>query len=143
MTYQIVSERRKDNPNIIKDPKDIYNLVKRYRNARQEHFIVITLDGAHKPVSVVIVSIGLVNRTIVHPREVFFRAIQDMASAIVICHNHPSCFLQPSPEDRDLTNRLEEAGNLLGIQVLDHIIFCKYGYLSFREEGLFKNEYEE
>jgi DNA repair protein RadC len=135
MTYQIVSERRKSNPGAVRTPGDVYNLVKRYRNEPKEHFIVITLNGAHEPISVYIASIGIVNRTIVHPREIFVRAIQDMASAIVICHNHPSGSLEASYEDNELTGRICEAGKIIGIQVLDHIIISKSGFKSLMQEG--------
>jgi len=141
MTYQIVSERRKSNLGAIKTPDDVYNkLLKRYRNEPKEQFIVITLNGTHEPISVSIASIGLVNRTIIHPREVFCRAIQDMATAILVCHNHPSGSLQPSDEDTEITERLCKAGHLLGIHVLDHIIFSKKDFLSLRKEGYFKPE---
>ena len=135
MLYQIVSERRKSNPGAVKNPGDAYGLVKRYWKARKEHFILITLNGAHEPISVSIVSIGLVNKTIVHPREVFVRAIQDTATAIIVCHNHPSGSLEASPEDKEITERICKAGELLGIHVLDHIIFSEYGYASLKAEG--------
>ena len=138
MFYQIVSERRRNNPGAIRQASDIYNLVKPYWKAQKEHFIVVTLNGAHEPISVSIVSIGLVNKTIVHPREVFIRAIKDMATAIIICHNHPSGSLEPSPEDNEITERICKAGGLLGINVLDHIIFSKNGYASLREKGYLK-----
>jgi DNA repair protein RadC len=143
MKYQIVSERQISNPGTIKTPDDVYNLVKRYRNAKKEHFILITLNGAHEPISVSIVSIGLVNRTIVHPREVFAKAIKDMATAIIICHNHPSGSLKESDEDNEITERIYEAGKLLGINVLDHIIFSKTSFRSLRKEGYLKREEEK
>ena len=135
MTFQIVSERRRKNPGVVKTPDDIYNLLKHYWDAEKEHFILITLNGAHEPISVSLVSIGLVNRTIVHPREVFIRAVRDMATAIVICHNHPSGSLDPSDEDKEITERICKAGEVLGIRVIDHIIFTKFGYASLRREG--------
>jgi DNA repair protein RadC len=143
MTYEILSKRKKRNPAPIKSPQDVFNLVRRYRDYKQEQFIVITLNGAHKPIKVSIISIGLVNRTIVQPREVFVRAIQDMASAIIICHNHPSGSLSPSPEDNEITETLCNAGELLGIQILDHIIFSNSGFISLRNEGSFKNNRNE
>ena len=135
MTYQIVSERRKNNPGAVRTPDDAFNLVKRYGKEQKEHFIVITLNDVHEPISVSIATIGLVNRTIVHPREVFVRAIQDMATAIVVCHNHPSGSLKASDADNEITEMLCEAGKLLGIQVLDHIIFSEAGFRSLRKEG--------
>ena len=139
MTYEIISKRKKRRPPPIISPQDVFNLVRRYRDCRQEQFIVITLNGAHEPIKVSIASIGLVNRTIVHPREVFVRAIQDMASSIVVCHNHPSGSLSVSPEDNEITEMICSAGKLLGIHVLDHIIFSESGFISLRSEGLLKN----
>jgi len=130
MTYEIISKRKKNKPIPIRSPQDVFNLVRRYLDSPQEQFIVITLNGAHEPINVSIVSIGLVNRTIVHPREVFIRAIQDMACSIIVCHNHPSGSLSVSPEDNEITERLAKAGELIGIQVLDHIIFSETGYVS-------------
>ena len=138
MIYEIVSKRRKKSPAPIITPNDAYELVKRYQNAEKEQFILITLNGNHRPISVSIVSIGLVNKTIVHPREVFFQAIKDKASAIIICHNHPSGNLLPSPGDNEITEMICDAGELIGIKVLDHIIFSANGYASLRKGGYFK-----
>ena len=142
MKYQIVSERQIYNDAIIKTSDDAYEIVKRYRNEEKEHFIVITLNNNHNPISVVIASIGLVNKTIVHPREVFVRAIQDLASAIIVCHNHPSGSLVVSPEDIEITDRLNEAGKIIGINVVDHLIFTKDGYTSMRKQGYLQNKEE-
>jgi DNA repair protein RadC len=83
-----------------------------------------------------LISIGLVNRTVVHPREVFYPAIIQNACAIIISHNHPSGRLDPSMEDRDITDRLRQAAEVLGIALLDHVIISKDGYYSFVEHGL-------
>jgi DNA repair protein RadC len=143
MTYQIVSERKKNHHGAISTPDDAYSLIKRYGNAPKEQFLVITLNGAHEPISVCIATIGLANNTIIHPREVFVRAIQDMASAVVICHNHPSGSLNPSREDEEITIRMREAGRLIGIKVIDHIIFSKNGFISLRKEGYFEPKGEQ
>jgi len=119
----------------MSQPLDVYEATSRYRAKKQEHFLVITLDGAHQPIKLHVVTIGLVNRTIVHPREVFYRAIKDNATAVLLVHNHPSGLVQPSQEDRDITHRLLEAGELLGIPVLDHLIVSSKGYYSFTEHG--------
>ena len=142
MTYQFVSERRLKREVIIKSPVEVYTLVKRYAAEKKEHFILLTLNGSHSVISVSIVSIGLVNKTIVHPREVYYRAISDMASAIIVCHNHPSGSLIPSEEDRLITKRLYEAGELIGIPLLDHVIFTKTGYSSMKKQGGFPEERE-
>jgi DNA repair protein RadC len=136
MIYQIVSERRAP-PYRISSPRDAFGALTRYANARNERFLVLTLDGAHQLIATRIVSIGLVNRTVVHPREVFFPAIKDNAVAIIVAHNHPSGRLDASPEDIEITRRLREAGEILGISLLDHVIFHKKsGFFSFVEHGL-------
>jgi len=84
-----------------------------------------------------VVSVGLVNRALVHPREVFSDPIRERATAIVLAHNHPSGNLEPSTDDIEVTSRLRKAGLLLGIEILDHIIFCSEGYRSMYENGEF------
>ncbi|AEF85471.1 DNA repair protein RadC [Treponema primitia ZAS-2] len=135
MLYEIVSERKVTYTTIIKNPDDMYKLVKRYAQAKKEQFIVVTLNTAHEPLSVRIVSTGTINRAIIHPREVFYPATQDLASAVILCHNHPSGSLKPSCGDKVMTNRLIAAGQIMGIHILDHLIIGKSGYFSFRENG--------
>jgi DNA repair protein RadC len=124
-----VRERR------VSSPEDAWNLVRHFDDRKQERFICCTLNGAHDVIAVRVVTIGLVNRTIVHPREIFSEAVADRASAIFVAHNHPSGRLEPSPEDREITNRLKEAGVVLGIPLLDHLIFSHESYLSMVESG--------
>ena len=93
------------------------------------------LNGAHELMGVNVVTVGLVNRTIVHPREVFSEPIKLRATAIVLAHNHPSGNLEPSPDDLEVTLRIRKAGLLLGIEVLDHIIFSTDDYMSMAESG--------
>lgn len=124
----------------IHSPSDSYSALKKFHNKRQEHFLVMTLNGAHGIIAIRIVSIGLVNRAIVHPRELFRPAIVDNAVAVILAHNHPSGRTDPSAEDRDITNRLIQAGELLGIEVLDHVIISKNGYYSFTEHGLIERK---
>lgn len=134
MTYDLVSERR--GPEVkVKQPEDVFAVIQRYGTKKQEHFLVVTLDGNQQILKVHIVSIGLLNRTLVHPREVFVRAIKDHAASIVVAHNHPSGQLDPSPEDIDVTKRLKECGELLGIPLLDHLIISSTKFLSFKIEG--------
>lgn len=136
MTYEIVSERKVRYPVRITAPSVAYGTLKRYARGKQEQFIAMTLNGAHEVITVSIVSIGLLNRTIVHPREVFHRAIKDSAAAVIVAHNHPSGQLEPSDEDRSMTRRLMEAGEIIGIPILDHIVFTRNGYVSFKDLGL-------
>ncbi len=119
----------------INFPGDIYPIVRHYADRQQEHFIRISLNGAHEVISVEVVSIGLVNRTIVHPREVFSTPLKERATSIIVAHNHPSRNLVPSKEDREVTTRLKESGKLLGIELLDHLIFSDEAYHSFLEAG--------
>ncbi|HKL60151.1 MAG TPA: DNA repair protein RadC, partial [Sphaerochaeta sp.] len=98
----------------ISTPGDIYPLISHYAGRMQEHFISVALNGAHEVLSVNVCSIGLVNRTLVHPREVFVEAVRQRATAILVAHNHPSGNLEPSVEDRDVTRRLRQAGDIIG-----------------------------
>ncbi len=121
----------------VKKASDVYPLVRHYADRKQEQFICVSLNGAHEVIAIRVVSVGILNKTIVHPREVFGDPISDRAAAIIICHNHPSGQLEPSEEDERITERLCAAGNLLGIAVLDHLILSpRGGYFSFVEAGL-------
>lgn len=119
----------------ITSPSDIYPLVSHYGDRRQEYFLSLSLNGAHEVLAVRVVSIGLVNRAIVHPREVFAEPISERCAAVCVAHNHPSGILDPSPEDKEVTRRLKESGEILGIPLLDHIIFSDSGFYSFMEAG--------
>jgi DNA repair protein RadC len=117
----------------INHPSDIFTLVRHHADRRQERFICISLDGAHDVIAVRIVTIGLVNRTIVHPREVFADALMDHAVAVIVAHNHPSGRLDPSGEDDTITVRLKAAADILGIHFLDHLIFTDTAWYSYRQ----------
>jgi len=120
----------------IRSPEDAYKLVRHYADRRQEHFLCISLNGAYEVLAVRVVTVGLVNKTIVHPREVFSDPLQDRASAVCVAHNHPSGNLKPSEEDNDITVKLKTAADILGLFFLDHIVFSLEGYLSYRQTGL-------
>jgi DNA repair protein RadC len=115
----------------IDHPSDAFALVRHYANRKQEYFICISLNGAHEVLAVRIVTVGLVNRTIVHPREVFADALGDRACAILCAHNHPSGMTEPSKEDDAVTESLRRAADVLGINFLDHLIFTDAGYFSY------------
>jgi DNA repair protein RadC len=119
----------------VKQPVDIFSLVRHYADRKQERFISLSLNGAHEVLAVRIVTIGLVNKTIVHPREVFADLIQDRAAAFCVAHNHPSGQLESSPEDEEITARLQSSAEILGIHFVDHIIFSESKWWSFRENG--------
>lgn len=121
---------------MVTRPDDIFREVMHYASREQEHFITIMLNGAHEVIGTFISTIGLLNRTLVHPREVFSPAIEKRAAAIALAHNHPSGNLEPSAEDKEVTERLKKAGVILGIPVLDHLVFSNKGYYSFLEHSL-------
>jgi DNA repair protein RadC len=101
----------------------------------KEHFFVVLLDARLKVKLVDVVSIGTLNASLVHPREVFIRAIAGAASAIIIAHNHPNDAREPSDADIKMTKRLKEAGAIIGIDLVDHLILTTSGYYSFVEDG--------
>lgn len=126
-----------DKPPIrIQRPEDVLQFVTQIREEKQEHFVCITMNGAGEKVSVRTITIGLLNQSQIHPREAFADAITDRAASVIFVHNHPSGSLLPSEQDRAVTGQLVEAGRILGIAVLDHLIIARKGYLSMREQGL-------
>jgi len=119
----------------ISFPTDILPIIRHFGDRKQEHFLCISLNGANEVIQTRVVSVGLVNKTQVHPREVFADPITDRASAVIVAHNHPAGGTSPSQEDREVTQQLKSAGETLGIRLLDHIIFDQKGYYSFLEKG--------
>ena len=109
----------------------------RYRLASLpvEVFHVVHLDVKHRPVREERVSVGVLDGSLIHPREVFAAAVRERAAAVILVHNHPSGDPVPSPEDREVTRRLRSAGGILGIPVLDHVIVGDGTFFSFREEA--------
>lgn len=121
----------------VRSSKDVANLLREYlKGTDREHFVVFFCDQKNRLTGIHTVSMGSLTQSVVHPREVFKAAILANAAAILCGHNHPSGDPQPSREDRALTTRLYEAGKLLGIDVLDHIIIGHNNYFSFADEGL-------
>lgn len=122
---------------LIESIPDILAQVKKYRYKKQEYLICITLDWANRLISKEIVTIWLLNQSLVHPREIFAKAIEDRANSIVLIHNHPSWSNFPSKADIKVTERLNDVAKLVWIKLLDHIIITKNNYFSFNEEGMF------
>lgn len=121
----------------IRSPEDAYNLMKEYLgDVDREHFIVICLDTKNQPTCIQTVHIGSLNASIVHPREVLKSALLSNSASIIVGHNHPSDNPSPSPEDIQVTERLKEAGNILGIDLLDHLIICSDSFKSLKEAGV-------
>lgn len=119
----------------IGTPADLLPHVRHYADRKQEHFLCATINGANEILNIRVVSIGLIDRSPVHPREVFADALADRAAAIIVAHNHPSGAVEPSHSDISITAQLRAAGEVLGIALLDHIIFNRTGYFSFLEKG--------
>lgn len=117
-------------------PHQVYDCFKFLMQETKEMFLCLHLDGKNRIIAVDLVSIGSLNQSLVHPREVFKTACLSNAASLVLIHQHPSGDPKPSPEDLSITRRLKEAGELLGISVLDHIIIGDGLYLSFVEHGL-------
>ncbi len=107
----------------------------RLRDCEHERFLAILLDSRHCVLGERLISQGTLTASLVHPREVFRPALRASAAAIVVVHNHPSGDPAPSGEDREVTRRLEKAGRLIGVRVLDHVVVAERGYFSFRESG--------
>jgi DNA repair protein RadC len=124
-------------PKPIHGPDDVVDLVgPSIRLEQREHFLVLLLNARHEVQGVELVSVGSLNASIVHPREVFKPAVLASAASIVLVHNHPSGDPEPSEEDLSITKRLVEAGELLGVGVLDHVIVASRGIVSFRSRQL-------
>jgi DNA repair protein RadC len=130
--------RRRIKPEGVKitTPADVLPQIRHYADRKQEHFICATVNGANELINIRVISIGLIDRSPVHPREVFADAVADRASGVIVAHNHPAGSLKPSENDTEATHRLKAAGEIVGIEVLDHIIFNRVEYFSFLEAGL-------
>jgi len=120
----------------IESAEDVLPLLTDIRAKSQEHFVCISLNGANEVIQKRIVTIGLLDRSLVHPRDVYADVITDRAAAVIFAHNHPSGDLQPSDADVRTQKQLVEAAKILGIRVLDHVIVSKKGYFSFQEAGM-------
>lgn len=113
---------------IIDSPEKAVEQLADIRDKKQEHFVCLTLDGANRLINKRIITIGTLTSSLVHPREVFADAITDRAASIIVAHNHPSGSIEPGLADIQVTKRVKEAGGLIGITVLDHIIVTKNSY---------------
>lgn len=117
-------------------PEDVYKELRDIREYKKEHFVIFFLDSRNQEIKRDIISVGSLNASLVHPREVFEPAVKHLAAQVILAHNHPSGDTEPSEDDLGLNKRLVEAGKILGIEVIDHVIIAKNGYLSFKEKGI-------
>jgi len=123
---------------LVKTPDDVVGVVRsKLRGKKKEHFLALLLDTRSQLIKVSEISIGSLDTSIVHPREVFKEAISASAASVIFAHNHPSGDPEASEDDIELTKRLAKTGEIVGIDVLDHIIICDKKYLSLKREGLF------
>ncbi len=121
----------------IKSPEDVIKAVKsRLKGKKKEHFLVLSLDTRNHLINIHTISIGSLDSSIVHPREVFKDAISASAASVIFAHNHPSGDPSPSEDDIKLTRRLVQVGEILGIDVLDHIIICDTDHMSMKAKNL-------
>lgn len=119
----------------IREARDILPLIRHYADRRQEHFLATSVNGANEVIATRVVTVGTVNHSLVHAREVFAEPITDRAAMVILAHNHPSGSVRPSKSDFRVTRRMVEAGELLNIPVIDHIIFSHGDYYSFAENN--------
>lgn len=118
---------------LILSPREVWDEMKEIRNNKKEHFVVFFLDVRNQVIQKEIISIGTLNTSLVHPREVFEPAIRCFAAQIIISHNHPSEDSTPSEEDILVTKKLMQAGKILDIEILDHVIVTKNDFSSMKE----------
>ena len=133
---ELVKRLKADSEESIVRAGDIYKLSFNIAKKRQEHFMLITLNGASCVIKKRIIFVGTINQSLVHPREIFHHAIKDRAASIVLVHNHPSGDTNPSKDDIESTLKIKKVGELIGIEVLEHLIVSPNGYFSFYKSGL-------
>lgn len=132
---ELVKRLSIDMPEIL-SAEDVWKLCADIRESKKEHFVAFYLDTQNRLIERQIISIGTLNASLVHPREVFEPAVALHTASIIVAHNHPSGDTEPSHEDREVTKRLTEAGKILGIDLADHVIVTKSAYLSFQQKNL-------
>jgi len=137
LSKRVEDSSDKDQKATVKSPEDAIKSVKnQLKGKKREHFLVLSLDTRNHLINIQTISIGSLDSSIVHPREVFKEAISSTAASVIFVHNHPSGDPTPSEDDIKLTKRLVEAGEILGIEVLDHIIICDKDYISMKNRNL-------
>lgn len=114
----------------IATARDVFDELAEYRTKQQEYFLALYLNGANHLIETRIITIGTINQTLIHPRELFAPAIELRAASVIVAHNHPSGDLTPSVQDINITKRLRQCGELLGIELIDHVVFTKNDFKS-------------
>ena len=121
---------------LIVSPQTVWDELRDIRDNKKEYFVVFYLDARNQVIKKEIVSIGNLNSSLVHPREVFEPAVRNLCAQIILAHNHPSGDASPSEDDLKITKRLVEAGKILGIEIVDHVIITKDGFFSFKAKKI-------
>ena len=134
--FELGKRLNSENKIEILSAKDVWKLCGDINDSKKENFLAFYLDTQNHLIERQIISVGTLNTSLVHPREVFEPAIALHSASIIIAHNHPSGDLDPSVEDRKITEKLIESGKILGIEIIDHIILSRAGYLSFQQKNL-------
>lgn len=137
-SFELANRYINQNTMTITTCKEVFNLCREIGFKKQEHFIILTLSAASVLIKKHLIFIGTLDRSIVHPREIFAQAISDRCANIILVHNHPSGKLEPSNQDLEITKRLIEVGTVVGINVLDHVIIGNNEFYSFYENGQLK-----
>jgi len=135
-TIELGRRLQADKRREILSAEDIWNLCADIRDSKKEHFAAFYIDTQNCLIERQIISIGTLNASLVHPREVFEPAVRLFASSVILTHNHPSGNCEPSQDDIEITKRLTEAGKILGMDIADHVIITKDKFLSFKEQNL-------
>ena len=121
----------------IEKSKDIYNIFyDELKDKKKEHLYILMLDSRNSIINHKLISVGTVNQSLIHPREIFLEAVKESAYAIILVHNHPFGDSKPSQEDKLITEKIKNAGELMDVKLIDHVIISKEGYYSFNENGL-------
>lgn len=121
---------------LLLSPEDVWGQLKDIRDNKKEHFVIFFLDARSQEIKRETVSVGTLNANLVHPREVFEPAVRYLAAQVIVAHNHPSDDPEPSHHDIEITKRLVDAGRVLGVEVIDHVIVTKRSYFSFKSKFL-------
>ncbi len=130
--------KNKDRSTCIESPEDAVRELGNIRNLKKEHFVVLFLNARNQLIQKETISIGTLNASLVHPREVFEPAIRSNAAALIVAHNHPSGDTNPSEADIRITSQLVDAGGILGIELVDHLIVTSTHFVSLKAEGYIK-----
>ena len=135
MKYDLITVRSTRTPYKVSRPADVYAALKRYATSKVEKFFAISLDGQHTIIHINMVSIGTTNRCMAVPRDVFHAAVKDQATALLVAHCHPSGNNSPSVDDRAVSDRLREVGDIIGIPVLDSLVFSRTAIIALWKVG--------